>query len=256
MQIRLTMPIVIALTLACAARVRSEDAAAAKEEQENAEAQQYVQMIQPLMWRELEFIRLTCDLTPEQRPKIKAAGDKSVKLAARAFIKQQRMPQVGLSQNPAEVVRKDIAKVLQETLTKEQYAAYSAEAAKRTASRKKAAIANVVAQLDGALYLTQRQREQISQSLEANWQEDWEQWLSLWQYGGRYFPQIPDKYLTPHLSAEQTQVWQGFQKVGLGWWGGYTDRQPADDEWWDGDVAKATGKAAAVSDKPGKPDKE
>ena len=136
MQIRLTMPIVIALTLACAARVRSEDAAAAKEEQENAEAQQYVQMIQPLMWRELEFIRLTCDLTPEQRPKIKAAGDKSVKLAAREFIKMQLMPQAHSSPNPTEMVRKDIAKVLQETLTKEQFAAYSAEVAKRTASSK------------------------------------------------------------------------------------------------------------------------
>src|SRR2546425_6387578 len=55
--------------------------------------QQYVQLLQPTMWRELDFIRQVCDLTPEQRPKVKTAADAAVKEAAKAMLKPQRQPQ-------------------------------------------------------------------------------------------------------------------------------------------------------------------
>src|SRR5262245_37445122 len=52
------------------------------EDARKGQVAQFEQMLQPRMWRELKFIRLTCDLTPDQRPKIKAAVVASVKKAA------------------------------------------------------------------------------------------------------------------------------------------------------------------------------
>jgi hypothetical protein len=207
---------------------------AAREEQLNAQVQQYVQMMQPLMWRELDFIRQVCDLTPEQRPKIKAAAEAGVKQAARDML-QPRLAVRGRTPASASMtIRADIAKALTATLSAEQLARYSAEAAQRKQADKQAAIGSAVAQIDTALFLNQQQREKIVEAIDANWREGWEQWLMLWQYGGQYYPQIPDALVTPHLSDEQKTVWRGLQKVDFNSWGGGNERLGADNEWWEG----------------------
>jgi len=199
----------------------------------DAQAMQYEQMLRPKMWRELEFIKQHGDLTREQRPPIKAAAEAGVKKAAKEVVQQFQRP--GNQQaDPSAVIRKDLLATLEKALSKEQMSHYQEGAARRAAALKKTTIRSVVSQLDGFLYLTREQRDKVTQELDANWQESWEQWLMMWQYGGTYFPMIPDQHLVPHLSDQQKSVWQGVQKISPGFWGGGGLRQQADDAWWEG----------------------
>ncbi|MBC8114866.1 MAG: BON domain-containing protein, partial [Candidatus Saccharimonas sp.] len=175
---------------------------------------QFTEQFRPILTMELNFIRQMCDLTPEQRPKIKAAGEASVTEAARKMAEMQvRQMRVAVAQNsqpdPRRIIRDALAKVLKETLTPEQMAKYTEEATKRTALRKRAAILSVVALLDSTMCLTVEQRDKITESISSGWQDKWEQWLMMSAYGGQYFPMVPDQFVVTHLNAEQKSVWSG-----------------------------------------------
>ena len=223
-------------------------AADAREAQIDAQVQQWIpqftQQYRPILTTELNFIRQVCDLTPEQRPKIKAAGEASLKEAALKMAELQAGQMRGgfrpanEQPNPQRTIRESIAKALQETLTPEQMSKYKAEATQRTALRKRAAIRCVVARLDGTLCLTAEQRDKISQSITAGWQDKWEQWLMLSVYGDQYFPLVPDQHVVAHLDADQKSVWSGLQKVDFGYYGG-GGIAAADDGWWGDEPAKA-----------------
>ncbi len=219
----------------------------------DGQVQQYEQMMRPRMWRELEFIRQNCELTPDQRPQIKAAAEASVKQAAKDFVKGRRQ---GGQATVGTAIRNDLIKTLEKTLTPEQMTHYREVAARRTASIKSTTIRTTVAKLDNFLYLSREQRDKVSASLTENWKEDWEQWLMLWRYGGMYFPTVPDKELVPHLNAQQKQVWKGAQKINASFWGG-EQQQDDEDKWWTGkedDQPKA--KSGEADSKPaGKGDK-
>ena len=211
-------------------------AAVAKLDEENqleAEANEYVQYVQPFLWRELEFIRLTCDLAPAQRPKIRAAGDAIVKRVSRRVVQGQegRTPTLA-----AQEVRTQLAAALRTELTPQQLAAFQAAGAQRAEGEKQTAILVAVAGIDAALFLTHEQRGQIVHDLAQNWDDQWMSWLEMWRYGGRYYPQIPDKLLTPHLTAEQRAVWSGLRKVNMNAWSSPNNRDPDDDAWWSGKV--------------------
>ena len=219
----------------------------AREAQIDAQVQQWVgqftQQYRPILTTELNFIRQVCDLTPEQRPKIKAAGEASLKEAALKMAELQGGQMRGglraqnEQPNPQRIIRESIAKVLQETLNPEQMAKYKAEATQRAALRKRAAIRCVVARLDGTLCLTADQRDNISQSITAGWQDKWEQWLAMSVYGDQYFPLVPDQHVVAHLDADQKSVWSGLQKIDFGYYGG--GNANADDGWWGDAPAKA-----------------
>ena len=206
---------------------------------------QFTQQYRPILMMELNFIRQMCDLKPEQRPKIKATGEAAVTQIVRQLAEQQGRAMRGVNfvereaapADPRKFIRDALAKVLKETLTEKQMAKYTDEATKRTAVRKRAAIHSAVALLDGTLCLTAEQRDKITESITANWQDNWEQWLMLSMYGGQYFPTIPDQHVTTHLNAEQKSVWNGLQKVDFGGWGGDGQEQQ-NDGWWGDEPAK------------------
>lgn len=206
---------------------------------------QFTQQYQPILMTELNFIRQMCDLKPEQRPKIKAMGEASVKEVVRRLAEQQGRAMRGVNfvereaapADPRKFIRDALAKVLKETLTEDQMAKYTEEATKRTALRKRTAIQSAVALLDGTLCLTAEQRDKITESITANWQDNWEQWLMLSMYGGQYFPTIPDQHVTTHLNVEQKSVWNGLQKVDFSFWGGDGQEQQ-NDGWWGDEPAK------------------
>jgi hypothetical protein len=105
----------------------------------------------------------------------------------------------------------------------------------------------VTAQLDSALYLSKEQREKITENLKTNWHLEWEQWITMHQYNGQYFPQVPDQHVVPHLNADQKLVWDGLQKVNINAWHNNRNRPP-DDGWWNAKAAqpaKGTAKDAA-----------
>ena len=212
--------------------------------QNDAMMQQFLQQFRPHLMEELGFIRLVCsDLTAEQRPKIKEAGEAGLKKAAKQMADVQNRQNRGLGfqpnaqPEPRRMIREAIANALKETLTPDQMQRYTREADDRTAHRKQAAILSVVSRLDGNLYLTPKQRDAIVDSIASNWQEKWEQWLMLSAYGNEYFPTIPDKIIAPQLNAAQKSVWEGLQKIELGgWWGGNGQVQ-ANDGWWGDEAA-------------------
>lgn len=206
---------------------------------------QFTEQYRPILATELNYIRQMCDLTPEQRPKIKAAGEASVKEAAKrmAQLQGRQMRGGGIAVNntppdPRRIIREALAKVLKETLTPEQMAKYTEEATKRTALRKRAAIVSVVALIDSTMCLTVEQRDKITESISTHWQDKWEQWLMMSAYGGQYFPMVPDEHVVKHLNAEQKSVWSGLQKVDFGFWGGDGQAQE-NDGWWGDEPAKA-----------------
>ena len=135
------------------AEVKKPPAANEREAQIDAQVQQWLvqftQQYRPMLNPELNFIRQMCDLAPEQRPKIKAAGEAGVKEAALKMAEMQggRMRGGAVRSNvtpdPRQIIREALAKALQETLTPEQMAKYTEEATKRTALRKRAAISKI-----------------------------------------------------------------------------------------------------------------
>ena len=207
---------------------------------------QFTQQYRPFLTTELNFIRQMCDLKPEQRPKVKAAGEAAVTQVVRLMAEQQGRAMRGVNfvernnavpPEPSRFILDALVKALKETLTEEQLTKYTDESAKRTAMRKRAAMQCAVALLDAKLCLTVEQRDQITESVSAKWQTEWESWLMLPQYGGQYFPTIPDNLIVPHLNVEQKSVWNGFQKVSFGHWGGDGQEQQQDG-WWGDEPAK------------------
>jgi hypothetical protein len=197
--------------------------------QNDAQLQQYVQLLQPAMWQELNFIRQVCDLTPEQRPKIRAAADVAVKEGAKAVLQPQRAVRSQATAGAA--IRDSLHETLKKTLTSEQLERYEAEDTKRREATKQATILGTVALLDAALFLSHDQREKIVANLDKNWQRDWEQWVFDHQYNGQYIPQVPDQHVAPLLNEEQKLVWSGLQKVSFSSWHDNGQRQN-DDAWW------------------------
>jgi uncharacterized protein YifE (UPF0438 family) len=201
---------------------------------------QFTQQYRPILQNELNFIRLICDLKPEQRPKIKAAGEASVKEIVRQLAEQQGRAMAGVNfveqqpttpPEPRRFILDAINKALKETLTEEQMTKYLDESSKRTALRKRAAIMSAVSLIDSHLCLTVEQRNKIIEAISSKWQAEWESWLMLSQYGGQYFPTIPDNLIVTHLNTEQKSVWDSFQKVNFGFWSN-GDEEQLNDGWW------------------------
>jgi hypothetical protein len=216
--------------------------------QNDAQLEQYMQLLKPAMWQELNFIRQVCDLTLEQRSKIRAAADVAVKDGARAIIKRERagvQPAVG-----ADALRDNLHESLTKTLTAEQVARFDTEQAKRREARRQAAIWGAAASLDGALFLSEEQREKIVNNLQKNWQREWEGWLEACQYNGQYFPQIPEQHVAPELNQEQKLIWSNVQKIEMNSWDGEEGPDKDKEEaWWNPHgikTAKATAKGKAA----------
>jgi hypothetical protein len=60
----------------------------------------------------------------------------------------------------------------------------------------------------------------------------------LQNYGGQYFPQIPDPLIVKHLNENQKQVWSGLQKIEIGGMSINRGEAAENDDWW-GDEAAA-----------------
>lgn len=227
---------------AAAAPVGNDDAKAM-----DAQVQQWIgqfqQQYRPMLWTELNFIRLNCDLAVEQRPQVKAAGDAALKEIVRKMAERQVRPnRVGQTQaEPRKAIRKALLDALEHTLSADAMQKFQLELNQRTERRKQAAILTVLARMDTALLLTEEQRTAIEKSLTSAWQEDWEQWLFIHIYGDQYFPTVPDQHVVPHLNKDQKAVWNTLQKINFGFWGG--GGQAIDVAWW-GDKADPNDEAA------------
>ncbi len=215
-------------------------------------AEQYRQQLRPVLAGELAFIRLMCDLPMEKRKAVRAVGLAMVDEIATTMAEQQNRGRVlGAARvavpakqqavnDPPKAIRAALDTALKDALTDDQLKAYREEAGHRKDQRKQAAIRSVVARLDGMLCLTPEARDKITATIEESWQEDWERWLQMHQYGDQYFPVVPNQLISVHLNPEQRQVWTGLEKVNFGGWNfGGGGVVPADDGWWGEPIGEA-----------------
>ncbi|MBI2823781.1 MAG: hypothetical protein HYX69_03705 [Planctomycetia bacterium] len=218
--------------------------------QNDALLQQFQAQFRPALSAELAFIRHLCEVPKEKRPQVKAAGEAGLKEAAKQFVDMQQGRRRAANAAsaaqpyPPKIIHDALLPALKEALPPEEFTRYIDETTKRAENRKHAAVLAFVSRLDGTLFLTAEQREEITASIAANWQDAWEQWLMA-GYGDQYFPMIPDKAVVPHLTGEQKSVWNGLQKVAFGYSGGGWAVAEENDGWWGDEPEQA--KAAAVN---------
>jgi hypothetical protein len=226
------------------------------EEEENlqvvGDVDEVLQLLQPILYSELGFIRLVCDdLTVEQRAQIRTAAEASLKRSALKMVSAHEPDHavvVGVlldkQPDPLTEIREEIDNVMKEVLTAEKYEQYADLAASRVTHRKRAAILAIVAQLDECLCLTLQQREEILDRICSHWQDEWEQWLE-WNMDISKMPKDLDPIVSPILDKSQAAVWKQTPKSESdygcvfddeaashfhdGWWGEIVPMNPDED---------------------------
>lgn len=190
----------------------------------NMEAQ-FRPQFQQLLYSELAFLRRTCGIDPKQfKPLAKESGGRlrfmvreyAVAIGSRRGGAYSSVPEMT---DPRTRVQRLLADVIQSKLSPEQAQRYREESDRRTASRRRTIVLNLVAALDERLVLSVDQREKLVQSLLANYQDAWDQWLQMLCYNPQTFPAIPDSAIVPLLNEKQQSVWR------------QTPKQPANVFW-------------------------
>ena len=188
--------------------------------------QQFRQQFGPLAKTELNFVRAVCQPNAEQSKKIKAASDAGMKTAVKKFAEVQKKMQQGVRPgeqpqwpDPRKLMSEVLLKTVKETMSADQAKRYEAELTKREASRKRAALLNLVAKLDKDLVLTADQRGKLTEALNSNWKDDWGQQLEVFMYGDTYMPVLPDAHVLPVLTEKQKQIWNSIPKQHNQIWG-------------------------------------
>ena len=142
-------------------------------------------------------VRTACRLTAEQfrsiRPETDAAFDEAI---ARLSEAQQNQPPGPLRVRSADldyetVIREAVFSVARRHVPAERWAAFQEDLARREANRKQAGVEFLVATLDRDLQLTGRQRDQLTQSLSAHWDNRWYSALEVTLGGNPCVPRDP-----------------------------------------------------------------
>jgi hypothetical protein len=221
---------------------------------EEALKAQFAQQFAAVVATELAFVRATCEIPKDVRPKVRAAATDGLNAAAAKAAQFQReqmqaaQAQLGVVRRaalqpndwpqPRRCVTEHLARALQENLPPEQFEGYTREIASREAARKSAAIGCVVARIDNLLRLSAEQRAKLVESLDRQWRTGWENWIMIEHYDQRYVPEVPDAVLDGIATPEQKEVWKGCQKINLGHWHGQRGVPPIDEDWWAGGESK------------------
>ena len=212
----LTAAMAIAVTLAQPsglATAQAEDPAEVQRRQQiKQQATHWEQQLTKLLYGDLELIRcVTGDIPQDARKAIARDGEKAVKEAAVRLAELQfggRKGEQNTSGDPAELVSAALAKSLAEHVGSPQAAALSRQIAERSERRKAASVHAIVAVLDGELFLTAAQREQIERSLLEKWNDSMMVSLEGMHFvdNRRVFPGLPADCINPHLTESQRKL--------------------------------------------------
>ncbi len=181
-----------------------------------AQVQELTAHRRPLLLVELQFVRVACGPTKEQRRQIaEEAGrllEKTVTESAREAQARERKGQAAQAEEPDswKVTQAGLAIIVKSHLSPEQWARYQEENRKRSAHRKQTGIRNLLVQLDRELSLTKDQRVKIGESLGAHWNDAWYSQEALFDSGS--LPKIPDPFVVPFLTKVQSTLWKGLKK--------------------------------------------
>jgi hypothetical protein len=224
--------------------------------------QQFRAQFEPLLKVELSFAVRVCKPSDEKRHEMIAKSNELLSTIIRDFQKQGGQPNAdrmffngaaNTVTDPRAAVEKGVKQVVEEVLSGEQAKLYADECQMRVEYQKKVALDNLVAKIDGELMLSPEQRDKLTESLSKNWQKSWAPQLETFMFGGDYWPNVPDQFVNPHLTAAQQVAWSKILKQsGNVFWGGAffgMDGQVIDDI--DLDAAKKNTDEGAEKEKLG-----
>jgi hypothetical protein len=188
----------------------------------DAEQMQANRQYQAVLRAELHFAKRVCQATPEQMRALRDELDKRDKTVkdkpqpnagAQKLMIQRRVRMVpGMAGDPLQMARDRLSKAVKTCLSEEQAARFQEELDRRTADRRLAAVHNLVARLDREMILSATQREQITESLLAHWNDAWYSSLQMFVYNDQFFPNIPDAHVVKFLNATQKKIWPTIPK--------------------------------------------
>ena len=183
-----------------------------RRQQIKQQATHWEQQLTKLLYGDLELIRSRSDDIPrDARKAIARDGEQAVKEAAVRLAELQfggRKGEQNTSGDPADLVSTALAKSLAQHVGSPQAAALSRQIAERSERRKAAAVRGIVAVLDGELFLTVAQREQIERSLLEKWNDSMMVSLEGMHFvdNRRVFPGLPADCISPHLTESQRKL--------------------------------------------------
>ena len=184
----------------------------------NLEAE-FSPQFQQLLYVELAFLRRVCkpDAKPFAEVAKAAKADLHVPLheyVVKLNMARQQHPLASKAADPRAGMQKLLLPLVKAKLGPAKAQVYCQECDKRSAARKHAVVVNVVAALDERLVLTAPQRAKLVQSLPANYENAWDQWLEMSACRGQeYLPSIRDESLVPLLDEKQKSVWKQAEKL-------------------------------------------
>jgi len=209
-----------------------------RENKRNSYVVQYIQQTYFVYLAELELIRQTCDVAVADRAAIRAAGAAALRKVA------GEMADIAIGiQDPAARrrhanCREEVVNALYQALAGKvpnaQRAKYLEVTAHRAKLQKRGTVSAIVSQLDETLYLSPEQRQRITASLYANWNDNWVGYLNYVSVPRPYMPTMPVEIVGSHLTRNQQQIWLGYQRVSLEGAAAFGGRAPALHPWWDG----------------------
>jgi len=170
-----------------------------------------------LLRAELNFAKHVCQATPEQMQALREELDKKdnnpkgqppQNAAANKRVLIQRQVRNGQVQgDPLQLARDRLAGAVKTCFTSEQATRFQEELDQRTADDRRSAARNLVARLDREMILSATQRDQITESLLAHWNDAWCSSLQMFMYNDQFFPAIPDAHVVKFLNETQKKIW-------------------------------------------------
>jgi hypothetical protein len=161
-------------------------------------------MLKPLIEAELLFMKKVCTPSKDELGQIRKGVENYLDTT-----------NPGTVSTATTFVRESFDELVEKQFSRAKFDLYRAECDKRKAFERLACAHTLAAQLDRELCLSTAQREAISRSLAAKWDDSWDALVELVAVEGtRLVPQIPDDLIEPHLESPQLEIWINLPKVG------------------------------------------
>ncbi len=190
--------------------------------EDKALARQYARHLQPVLQAELRLIHVVCETTPEEDARLAADGNvalqnTTIKIATQSI---QRMESIGslgpvtseaVFESSYPALRKELAALVARRLPDDKAGRYRTELQQAAERARLAGVRAIVAELDQKLQLSIDQRTQILIALSKRLGKVGRRIDTDFGLGG-YFPDVPDRLVTPYLNATQRSWWKSIDK--------------------------------------------
>ncbi len=201
--------------------------------------QQFRGQFEPMLKVELSFANRACKLTDDERRTLITKSNAWLNKFIADYAKQGGQPQQGIFfgggrpqvADARTSIEDGVAKLIKAELPKEKAEIYADECKKRAAFSQKMAVENLVVRIDKELILSPEQRAKLTRSLSEHWDKSWAPQLEMFIHGMDIWPNVPDQWIRPHLTAAQQVAWGRLNKQsGHMFFGGFgMDGQVIDD---------------------------